>query len=128
MSELKTYSSSAQVESDSPTPGVPQDAGAADDVSVEQHEPRVPIQCPGHEVVSDASEGLGMLKAGTCVAVHFNEPTGWCIGKVKKHTPQHKRYTTDCVYDDEPGVTYPHRFVAESYGTDKLFVVLRATA
>ena len=84
MSELKTYSSSAQVESDSPTPGVPQDAGAADDVSVEQHEPRVPIQCPGHEVVSDASEGLGMLKAGTCVAI------GWCIGEVKKRTPRNK--------------------------------------
>ena len=69
-----------------------------------------------------------MLKAGTCVAVHFNEPIGWCIGEVKKHTPRNKRYTTDCVYHDEPGVTYPHRFVAESYGTDKLFVVLRATA
>ena len=39
------------------------------------------------------------------------------------HKPNNKTYTTTVEYDEEEGISYPHHFVEESYGGNKLFIV-----
>jgi hypothetical protein len=105
---------------------VPDSIGAADDISVVH---RAPVPCTeDFEAIVDPNCALAMLAPGTRVVMHFDLPNGWCVGTVKTHKPKNKTYTTTVEYDEEKDIIYPHRFVVDSYGKGKLFVVLHKIA